>query len=64
MRKRILASIGIFFIVVIVALVGLFFLSQTQYFRNLARSTGEKVYIAGKIIVAKTRVTIPDQPQR
>ncbi|MEE8298359.1 MAG: hypothetical protein V3R67_03165, partial [Thermodesulfobacteriota bacterium] len=43
MRKRILASIGIFFIVIIVALVGLFFLSQTQYFRNLVRSTAESI---------------------
>ena len=43
MRKRILASIGIFFIVIIVALVGLFLLSQTQYFRNLVRSTAESI---------------------
>ena len=43
MRKRILASIGIFFIIIIVALVGLFFLSQTQYFRNLVRSTAESI---------------------
>ncbi|MCK5390916.1 MAG: AsmA family protein, partial [Deltaproteobacteria bacterium] len=43
MRKKILASIGIFFIVIILALVGLLFLSQTQYFRNFVRSTAESI---------------------
>lgn len=43
MRKKILASIGIFFILIILALVGLLFLSQTQYFRNFVRSTAESI---------------------
>jgi len=43
MRKKILATIGIFFIVIIVALVGLFFLTQTEYFRNLVRRTAENI---------------------
>jgi translocation and assembly module TamB len=43
MRKKILISIGIFFIIIILALVGLLFLSQTQYFRNIARTTAEGI---------------------
>ena len=43
MRKKILVSISIFFGVIIIALVGLMFLTQTQYFRNLARSTAESI---------------------
>ncbi len=43
MRKKILVSISIFFGVVIIALVGLMFLTQTQYFRNFARSTAESI---------------------
>ncbi len=43
MRKKILASIGIFFIVIILALAGLLFLSQTQYFRNFVKSTAESI---------------------
>ncbi len=43
MRKKILISIGIFFIIIILALVGLLFLSQTQYFRNIVRTTAEGI---------------------
>ena len=43
MRKKILVSIGIFFGVIIIALVGLLFLTQTQYFRNFVRNTAESV---------------------
>lgn len=43
MRKKILISISIFFIIIILALVGLMFLTQTQYFRNFAKSTAESI---------------------
>ncbi|MGB3728712.1 MAG: translocation/assembly module TamB domain-containing protein [Thermodesulfobacteriota bacterium] len=43
MRKKILISISIFFVVIILAFVGLMFLTQTQYFRNFAKSTAESI---------------------
>ncbi len=43
MRKKILVSIGIFFIVIILALVGLLFLSQTEYFRGFVKRTAEDI---------------------
>jgi len=43
MRKKILATIGIFFIVIIFSIIGLLFLTQTEYFRNLARTTAESI---------------------
>jgi len=43
MRKKILVSISIFLVVIILALVGLMFFTQTQYFRNFARSTAESI---------------------
>lgn len=43
MRKKILISISIFFAVIILLFVGLMFFTQTQYFRNFARSTAESI---------------------
>ena len=43
MRKKVLITVGIFFTLIIVLLVGLYFLTQTAYFRNLARSTAESI---------------------
>lgn len=54
MRKKILISIGVFFVIVILALAGLMFLTQTQSFRNFTRNqiqsivtstTGQKLSI-------------------
>lgn len=43
MRKKILIAISIFFVIIILAFVGLMFLTQTQYFRNFAKSTAESI---------------------
>lgn len=43
MRKKILISIGVFFIVIVLALVGLLFFTQTEQFRNFARTTAESI---------------------
>ncbi|MEM7008763.1 MAG: translocation/assembly module TamB domain-containing protein [Thermodesulfobacteriota bacterium] len=43
MRKKILISVGIFFVIVILALVGLVFFTQTQQFRDFARRTAEDI---------------------
>jgi autotransporter translocation and assembly factor TamB len=43
MRRKILFTISIFFILVITLLVGAFFFTQTQYFRNFVKRTAESV---------------------
>lgn len=43
MRKKILISIGIFFALIILALVGLLFVSQTEYFRGFVKRTAENI---------------------
>ncbi|GJM15525.1 MAG: translocation/assembly module TamB [Thermodesulfobacteriota bacterium] len=43
MRKKILISISIFFVIIILALVGLMFFTQTQSFRNFTRNQVESI---------------------
>ncbi len=43
MRKKILISIGIFFVFIVLALFGLLFISQTEQFRNFVRTTAESI---------------------
>ena len=43
MRKKILISISIFFIIIILALIGLMFFTQTQSFRNFTKSQVESI---------------------
>jgi len=43
MRKKILTAIGLFFILLIFTLIGAYYLTQTEYFRNLVRDTAENI---------------------
>lgn len=43
MRKKILISIGIFFALIVLALVGLLFISQTEQFRSFVKRTAENI---------------------
>ena len=43
MRRKILLSVLIFFVLVIVLLIGAFFATQTQFFRDFAKRTAESI---------------------